>query len=414
MARHFIGVDDYEIKPEWKPPQRKKSSMALGLAALYVLRKYHQGKKKTGGGGGTRYHSSYQKDTRQRCTVKMHYSKSMAAHKEQINRYLKKEGKGKDGVAPTLYGTPEEDYRKNMTKLNFRIFLSPASNNIPLETLASSFIASLEAQTGKKLFWVAANHYDTAHHHTHLLINGTDQNGDDVFFPPDMVKTFMRETARNLCTSLIGSRTKEDMKKEREGLLTVNRYTYLDDQIKEKLIDNRYTMHVWDAESTRQRLEHLHSLGLCTYADNQYTFTPAWEKTLRTNGKYNAFINSRKELKYTNENNLELYDGSQGVVSGVVTKIYRTDEVSDNHAILLESINGKAYFIPLYRKPYVRKGEGVEITPEKNQKGRLTPKVSRKTVKELQVEATERGFKKGYGAYATQQSFEQKGEQEKK
>lgn len=400
MAKHFIGVDDYKISPDWKPPQRKKN-IALGLAALYIVRRYCTGKKNKSGGGGSggRNAVKYIKDTRQRCTVKMHYSKSMEAHKEQINRYLVKEGKGKDGTAPVLYGTPESEYRKNMANKNFRIFLSPASNKIPLETLARTFVSYLEEQTGKQLYWVAAEHYDTAHHHVHLLINGTDKQGNDVFFPPDMVKTFMREIAQNICTSLIGSRTKEDIKREKEGQLVANRFTYLDEQIKDKLIEDKYTIHSWEAESILKRLDHLQKLGLCKYKEGQYVFSPTWESVLRTNGRYNAFIQSRKELKYTNEQKLELYDGSQGSVSGVITKVYKTDEVSDNHAILLESIDGKAYFIPLYRKPDARIGTGVQIVPEKNQRGRLTPKLYKRAAEELLHQCEEKSYKQGYASY---------------
>lgn len=401
MAKHFIGVEDYQISPEWKVPQRKKTSLAMGLSALYLVRRYCSGKKKKGGSGGSgkQRASKYVKDTRQRCTVKMHYSRSMSAHKEQIGRYLVKEGKGKDGTSPTLYGTNENEYRKNMTDKNFRIFLSPASNKVPLEALTKSFIDNLEMQTGYKLYWVAAEHYDTAHHHVHVLINGKDKNGRDVFFPPDMVKTFMRENAQNICTSLVGSRTREDIQKEKEGQLTANRYTYLDERIKGRLINSKFTLHSWDKEIIRRRLDHLQKLGICTYKDDEYVFSTAWENTLKTNGRYNMFLSARKEMHYTNEMKLELYDGSQGSVTGVVTKIYKTDEVSDNHAILLESIDGKAYFIPLFRKPAVRYGEGIEIKPERNQRGRLDPKVYKKTSEELLAQCKQAGYEKGYAAY---------------
>jgi type IV secretory pathway VirD2 relaxase len=401
MAKHFIGVESYEISPEWKAPQRKRSSMALGLVALYVIRKYRSSskKKKSGSSGGRRI-SSQVRDTRQRCTVKMHYSKSMEAHKEQINRYLVKEGKGKDGVKPELYGTPEAEYRKNMVNKNFRIFLSPASASIPLEALTKTFVSSLEAQHGYKLYWVASEHYDTAHHHVHLLINGTDKNGRDVFFPPDQVKTFMRENARNICTALAGSRTKEDMAREKEGLLTANRYTYLDEQIKERMKDNCFTVKAGrESESILRRLDHLRFLELCRFENNKFIFTQTWEKTLKTNGRYNAFLSARKTLKYTNEQNLKLYDGSQGNVSGVITKIFKTDEVSDNHAVLLESIDGNAYFIPLFWKPNIKGGETVEIEAVKNQRGRLTPQTYKRTKEELLAQCEAKDYRKGYAVF---------------
>ncbi len=408
MAKHFIGVDDYKISPTWKAPGRKKSSIALGLLALYALKRYNSSKKKGGSGSGGRKILNQANDTRQRCTVKMHYSKSMEAHKEQINRYLVKEGKGKEGTAPVLYGTSEEEYRKNMSVKNFRIFLSPASNTIPLQTLTKTFVASLEAQTGYQLYWIAAEHYDTAHHHVHLLINGQDKNGKDVFFPPDMVKTFMRENACNICTSLVGSRTKEDLALEKEGAITANRYTYLDERINEQMKDAQVGLNYTgrDRENINRRLDHLRSLGLCRFEVDKYIFNSEWEKTLKTNGRYNAFISSRKALKYTNEQNLLLYDGKQGSVSGIITKIYKTDEVSDNHAILLESIDGKAYFIPLFRKPSVSGGQTVEVIPEKNQKGRLVPKVYKRSQEDLAAECSAKDYRKGFAVQVQRATIE--------
>lgn len=399
--KHFIGVEDYEISPEWKPIH-KRPNIALGLAALYMLRRHTVSKKKKGGGGGSGRRAYTQvKDTRQRCTVKMHYSRSMAAHKEQINRYLVKEGKGKDGQMPTLYGTPQDEYRKNMVEKNFRIFLSPASNTIPLEALAKKFVSSLETQTGYKLYWVAAEHYDTAHHHAHLLINGQDKNGRDVFFPPDMVKTFMREAARNICTSLVGSRTKEDIAKEKDGQITASRYIWLDEKIKERLIENKLQLTSKDRrnESLINRLDHLMDLQLCRYENDKYLFIQEWDKKLRTNGRYNAFLSARKELKYTREQNLVLYDGSKGVISGVVTKIYKTDEVSDNHAILLESIDGNAYFIPMFQKPKIKIGGGIQVIPQKNQRGRLTPTIENRTKEELLAISESKDYRYGLAAF---------------
>jgi hypothetical protein len=216
-----------------------------------------------------------------------------------------------------------------------------------------------------------------------------------------MVKTFMRETARNICTSLIGSRTKEDIAKEKEGQLTANRYTWLDDKIKERLADNKLQLTSKDRrnESLVNRLDHLMELRLCRFENDKFLFFQGWDQKLRTNGRYNAFLSARKELKYTNEQNLELYDGSKGIVSGVVTKIYKTDEVSDNHAILLESIDGNAYFIPMFKKPKIRYGEGIQVTPQKNQRGRLTPTIEKKTKEELLAKSEARDYRYGLAAF---------------
>jgi hypothetical protein len=364
--RHFLFERaEYRINPSFRNPRKRAATM--GLHALSRL-------KRGGGSGSPRREGDggHTPDARQRCVVKTHYSKSMRAHLEQINKYLAREGAGKDGRGAGLYGTPEAEYRRHMAAKNFRIFLSPASNEIPLKTLTGAFMKKLELETGRKLYWVAADHHNTAHHHTHILINGTDRDGRDVFIPRDLVKTLMRESARDICTSLAGPRARADMALEKKAALTANRYTYLDERIKALAFENRIDCGgiKKDRERYAARLDHLKTLGLCKWKEGVYVLSPGWEETLKTAGRYNMFLDARS--RYTDGSKAALYNSGMGNKRGVIRKIYKTDEVSDNHAVLLESDEGKAYFIPLFRKPEAREGETVTVIPKKDERGRLS------------------------------------------
>jgi hypothetical protein len=264
-----------------------------------------------------------------------------------------------------------------MVAKNFRIFLSPESNKVPLETLTRTFMKKLELETGKKLYWVAADHHNTAHHHTHILINGVDQNGRDVFIPRDLIKTLMRESARDICTSLVGSRSRADMAMEKKAALTANRYTYLDERLKEMAVENKVDCGkiLKDRERYVSRLDHLRALKVCTWKDGVYVLSPGWEETLKTAGRYNTFLDARG--RYADGSKVALYSSDKGTKQGIIKKIYKTDEVSDNHAVLLETPEGKAYFIPLFMKPKVREGETVTVIPKKNERGRLSAELVR-------------------------------------
>jgi hypothetical protein len=396
--KHFLFENrEYVIDPVFKRIARKPA-YRLGLSALRALKKHIHGGHASRR-GGTRL--SWKKDTRQRCTVKMHYSNSYEAHKYQVKSYLIKEGAGRSGGKPELYGTPLEQYRANMVKKNFRIFLSPASNTVPLSTLAKTFIKKLELQTGHTFYWVAAEHYDTAHHHVHILINGVDKKGEEIFFHPDLVKTFMRESARTICTSLVGGRTKADMAREKRALLSANRYTDLDENIKRYLIGNRVQLERIPKNRERYiaRLDHLRTLGICTWEGMGYVLNTDWIDTLKTLGKYNMFLDARKRVTYTLESEVKLFEGSMGMKQGIVVKTYKTDEVSDNHALLMESIDGKAYFIPLFYKPDVKPGETVEIVPRKNEKGRLNAAIYTVKKEYLYRRIQEKNYRNGYAGY---------------
>jgi hypothetical protein len=392
--KHFIFEErDYEIDPRFRSPAKRERYRA-GLSALRRLARSGGGRRSFSGGG-----RRGGKDTRQNCVVKMHYSMSLDAHKAQIFAYIKREGTGKDGGKAEVYGTPLQEYYKNMTAKNFRIFLSPQSKEVKLETLVNSFVKRLELQTGHKLYWRAAEHYNTAHPHAHIIINGADREGKDVTIPPDIVKTYMRETARDLCTAMAGSRTRAELKADMEKQPYADRLTKLDEKLKEAMIGSKiYISHInmnSKKDLLNNRLEHLRTLGLCVWNGDHYEMKDNWEEELRIQGRYNCYLGAREELKYTNSLNLKLYEpGKQGRISGRVTKIYKTDDVSDNHAILLEGIDGKAYFVPLFKKPEgVGEKDAVSIKAWKNQKGRLLPFVNQRTMESLEREIKREGYK---------------------
>jgi len=386
--RHFLFEDkDYRYNAYFKRRARDVRDPVSELARLF----------RTGRSGGARPRTRFI-DLRQKCVAKMQYSNSIEAHHVQLEKYLIREGAGLDGVVPQLFGTETDEYKRNTVPKNFRIFLSPESSNIDLKVLGEKFIEKLEKQTGYHLYWQGACHYNTAHPHTHLLINGVDKNGQEVHIPRDIVKTFMRETAMDLCTAQVGMRTQQDLEIEREKNLVASRYTKLDDRIKELSYGSRITLskHIHDKERILKRLETLSKLRLCTYENGGYTFKESWQEDLKANGRYNTFLKAREELQHTAPQRMSIYTGEHGFVSGKITKIYRTDDdASDNHVVVLEGIDGKAYFVPLLKRPEIhdsgqrsllKEGELVSIKTYENQKGRLTPVFFKREIKSIQKE----------------------------
>jgi hypothetical protein len=214
----------------------------------------------------------------------------------------------------------------------------------------------------------------------------------------------MRETARVICTEQIGRRTQQDLDREREQELAAPRYTKLDGRIQGLSINNRVSLKgaIYDKERILIRLGTLQKLKLCAYEQGGYTLKKSWEEDLRANGRYNTYLKAREGLAYSAPSQMKVYSGEQGNVLGKVTRIYRTDgDASDCHAVVLESLDGKAHFIPLLKKPEafdkknkteLREGEFVEIAAYKSQRGRLTPAFYRRGIKGLQREAMKNSY----------------------
>jgi hypothetical protein len=315
----------------------------------------------------------------------MQYSNNAQAHKVQLEKYLVREGTDIDGTRAKLFGTDIEEYRQNMAAKNFRIFLSPQDSKTDLKRLAENFVKKLELQTGYKILWQGACHYNTAHPHAHLLINGVDKNGKEITFPKDVVKTFMRETARDLCTSQLGSRTREDLKLDKQKELSAPRFTRLDNRIKE-LCNGTFCPKITDSEKERSRiyarLANLKDLKLAAYIDGGYKLNPRWEDTLKANGRYNVFLQAQNALPFGKH--LEVYKGDMGMIAGKVSKLFRTDgDASDNHAAVVTTAAGKTYFVPFFKKPEtagpggikkpLKEGDAITLKTYRSQTGRLTP-----------------------------------------
>ena len=379
MRRFLFEDKEYRINPKFKRKRNEQDSAQSLARFLRQLGPRSQGYSRSGAG-------VRQVDTRQKCVVKMQYSNSREAHNAQLEHYLVREGTDIDGGRAKLYGNEFEEYRKNMDSKNFRIFLSPQSEHVELKDLTEKFVKKLEQQTGYIFCWQAANHYNTAHPHAHLLINGKDRHGKDVIIPRDVVKTFMREYARDICTSQIGGRTLAEIAIDKEKELSALRFTRLDETIRELCggtlqVNLRQIKNAAERQKIRARFDSLRKMNLCIYRDGAYKLSPRWEEDLRANGRYNVYLGARRELQYSTD--LKVFSGEHGTVTGKVTKIYQIDEeASDSHAVILEGLDGKAYFVPLLKKSQMynskektalKEGEVVAIKAQENQRGRLTP-----------------------------------------
>lgn len=299
------------------------------------------------------------RDTRRNCTVKTSYRDSKELHLKNL-KYIQKEGKGIDGEKPEIYGSVSlEEYKKNMDSLNWRIILSPDSNKINLNILTESFMKDLEKATGYKFQYVACNHYDTAKHHTHILINGIDKNGRKVqFLPKEVVKELMRNYARNICTQLIGHKTEMDIIQDYENAVQKNYYTALDRKIKNYIEDGKVDKKILNAkygDILRDRLDYLITLNLARYDKNtmSYYINKDYEEKLKLYGKYNMYLDGLK-VSQVGIDKYSLHDVKEkGEIEGEIIKKYIRQNDSNNFALLIRKNDGNVSYVPL---PFYPKG----------------------------------------------------------
>ena len=397
-------IDDDFLKIELKPPKKmkvtdaSKETMKLWREIdrlLYGLNKKKYKKKEFTSRGFS--------GRKQLCTVKMYYGNTKESHKEFLRRYMPQENKKEVEDKPTLFNerydiVPESEllrYESQMDDFHFKFMISPESQTVPSKEIVRSFIKQLEDSTGFKFDWMAVEHTNTDHKHCHILINGVDKkNKRKIKFPKIIIKETARNLACNICTSLIGYRTKEQIESSRARLPFAYRWTKIDDE----LLKNTYKSfssikNIDDTDYEAQkiarneiesnRLDHLCQMGLAKKYSGHippvYYLEKDWQKKLKAMGRYNSFLDARNKMTFVNPCKLEQYTSETGQVMGIITQRYVMDDegVWKNAIVIENKREDKAWFVPLFYQPAPElEGATVSLNLIKNQKGLLVPKIT--------------------------------------
>ena len=342
---------------------------------------------------------------KQPCMVKMYYTENKQSHIEFLRNYMPQNNKDEVVEKPKIFNAaynevPEMEllkYEAEADDLGFKFIISPESQNIDMKSLVRQFVKNLETVTGHKFSYLAVTHTNTPHIHSHLLINGIDKRTKKKFrFEPGIVKSVARGLAIDICTELIGNRSREQIEAARLNLPNLNRwvpkldqhlidyYGYSDFKITRIIGNGEYeASKVTVDELEKQRLNHLVDMGLAIfYSKNNppiYYLEKGWKEKLKAIGRYNTFLNARDKLRLVPYYNLELYEAEMGEISGFVSQIYNMDDEGIwTNAIVIENKKlNKAWFIPTRIKVKNEDiGKFITVKAEKNQKGKLRPLIT--------------------------------------
>ncbi len=121
-------------------------------------------------------------------------------------------GKGRDQTDAALYGPGAGDPHRFTRQMQadhqrFTLMVSfpefPQTPQFDRTVFIAHVMRQMERDLGLPLQWMAANHYDTAHPHTHIVMRGVSQ-GEDFYMKPGYFKHGLREQASRLLTAFVG------------------------------------------------------------------------------------------------------------------------------------------------------------------------------------------------------------------
>jgi type IV secretory pathway VirD2 relaxase len=298
-------------------------------------------------------------------------------------RYIQRDGVTRDGQPGQLYSA-DDDHADGRALLErsaddrhqFRIIVSAedADQYEDLKDFTRALMRQVEKDLGTRLDWVAVDHYNTGHPHTHIVLRGKDERDRDLVIARDYVAHGMRERAAEIVSFDLGPRSKSEIRDRLRAEVTAERFTSLDRALLREADDGmvRSGAVVGDDDARFHqtlragRLHKLRRLGLADEAEpGRWRLSPELEPTLRAMGErgdiiktmHRALTEARLERGAAD---LAIFDpaaAARPLVGRVVARGL-ADEFGDRHYLIVDGIDGRSHWVDIGR------GDRTEALPE--------------------------------------------------
>jgi type IV secretory pathway VirD2 relaxase len=282
-------------------------------------------------------------------------------------RYIQRDGVTPEGESGRLYG-PETDAANGTTFLDdcgddrhqFRLIVSPedGAQLHDLKPFIRDFMAQVERDLETKLDWVAVDHYNTGQPHTHIVIRGKDDRGDDLIITKDYMSHGLRMRAREFLTLELGPEIEHDMTLKLAREVNAERFTRLDRALLKHTDRGFLVISAMPPEnrtthaSHMGRLKKLQSLG---FAEEKQTgvwqITHDIETKLKSLGQRGDIIKTmHRVMRETGidrpAGSFAMFDATRtdNRIVGRVAGLGLTDEINDRHYIVVDGIDGKVHY----------------------------------------------------------------------
>lgn len=281
-------------------------------------------------------------------------------------RYLQRDGTTREGERGTLYG-PEADVADGKAFLErgagdrhqFRFIVSPEDGQHyeDLKSLTRRLMQDAEKDLDTRLEWVAVDHYNTGHPHTHVIVRGVDDRGKDLVIARDYISRGIAARASDIVSLDLGPRTELEIREARRSEISAARFTQLDRSLLTSL-DDQGLAPAWHRDPFEQsvraaRLGTLARMGLAVEEEKgRYRLDPDLEGVLRTMGKRGDIIATMHErLKARPElapHEYAIFDpGKDRAIVGRVQARGLSDEHQDRHYMIVEATDGRTHYVDL-------------------------------------------------------------------
>lgn len=295
-------------------------------------------------------------------------------------RYIQRDGVTREGQPGQLYSADKDvaDGKAFLERCDgdrhqFRFIVSAedGSEYPDLKPFIRRLMTQMEEDLGTKLDWVAVDHFNTGHPHSHIVLRGVDDQAKNLIIAREYISHGIRERAAELATLDLGPRTTREIEAKLRREIGEDRLSSIDRRLLREMDADRIVSSS-DRDPFQQslragRLQKLASLDL---ADNigggRWQLAEGLEQSLRRLAERNEVIRTmqwalkEKGLSRPWLDRAEFVPGDKDAAPLVGRIVMRglADELRDRHYLIVDGVDGHVHYVD------IGLGEHVEPIPE--------------------------------------------------
>lgn len=295
-------------------------------------------------------------------------------------KYIQRDGVTREGNPGELYDARADVAdgksfldRSAGDRHQFRFIVSAEEGDLyaDVKPFVRRLMAQMEEDLGTKLDWVAVDHFNTGHPHSHIMLRGVDERGQNLVIAREYIARGMRERASELVTLDLGPKTQLEIETRMRRDIGAERLTDIDRQLLREQGASPLVLaadHDPFMQSVRAgRLQTLGRMGLAQeIALGQWRLAKDMQGTLKRMGEHDDIIAAMNQELAARGRTLvpadrAVHDDSTPLDRPLVGRVAMrglADELADRHYLIVDGVDGRTHYVG------IGKGEAVEPLAE--------------------------------------------------